>query len=98
MDIPVDAVGDKARASLTTSGVFFGFSIAILGALMSSDTIRGTLSSAVQSLHSWSMCLWTAAGVILPYLVIWAERSISGATTEHRSRIPRYIVLFGTSI
>ena len=94
--LSAEEIQEKARASLTTSGVFFAFSIAVLAALVSSDQIRNQLSNTVQDLHSWKMLMYLASSIILPYLVIRQERSISAVTVDGKreDRFPRYVLLF----
>jgi hypothetical protein len=74
----------KARASLTTAGVFFAFSIAALAVLISSDGVYAKLKEAGFVFRSWIWFIYMVAGVILPYFVIWLQRWISEAGNYER--------------
>jgi hypothetical protein len=89
-----EEIREKARGSMTASGVFFGFSIAVLAALIPSDDVRKGVSRALgENLpHALPILLSAAA---LPCLVIWQERFISAASMPRIDRsYPRPIAWF----
>lgn len=62
----VEEVQGKARASLTTSGVLLGFSVAVLAALIGSKETREELFCALHSIERWKL-LMCASGSLLVF-------------------------------
>ncbi len=92
------AVGDiqiKARSSLTTVGVIFVLTVALVGAPFVSEEMRKRLDEAFR--HFKVITLYASGGVLFPYLTIWSERNISTLSMDAgaRERRPvRYAMLF----
>jgi hypothetical protein len=84
----LDDVKAKARASLTTSGVFFAFSIAVLTGLIGGGEITNKVQSAMKG-NFFLQLVVIVLSVILPYLVIWQERFISAASVDGKTKIER---------
>jgi hypothetical protein len=85
-------VGDvqlKARSSLTTVGVIFLLTVALVGTPFVSEEIRKRLDEALGQLKE--VALYVGGGVLLPYLAIWAERNVSTLKMDSGEREPRAV-------
>jgi hypothetical protein len=78
----LESVQEKAKASLTTVGVVFGFSIAVLAAMLGSQEIRKSLNDSLHGPRLRETLVFIFISVALPYLTIWQERFISAASVE----------------
>jgi len=79
--LTTDKIREKATSSLTTCGIFFAFSIAIVAAMMTGDKAIERLSNAINELFTWKTILGLIIG-FMPCLVIWLERLISKLEKE----------------
>lgn len=95
---PVDLadIQRKATGSLTSTGVFFGLSVALMAAFLG-DTgkeLKQLVKCAVRIPGSWALLSFcTAISVVLPYLLIRAERSITAASVDRRYTKNKYTLL-----
>ncbi len=84
----VDEIQGKTRASSATAGVFIAFSIAVLAVVMGSPEYSQAL---LNDILDWRrLGVSAAAVVILLYLVVRQERSLSACG----NKTLRYIILF----
>lgn len=77
-----ESIQEKAKASLATVGVIFGFGIAVLAAMLGSKEFRESMNGALHRYRLGAMVGFVFIGVALPYLTIWLERFISSASVE----------------
>ncbi len=85
--VDVDDVRKKATSSLTSAGVFFGLSVVLMSTFLS-DTGKDLMDRVARGIG----CCWaglivvTLASVVLPYLVIRQERSLTAASVDGKTQ------------
>jgi hypothetical protein len=84
-NLTLDDIQKKAVGSLTSTGVFFGLSVALMAAFLGDmgKALKSAVESALQSGASrvW-FCTYVAGGAIIPYLIVRAERGITAASVD----------------
>lgn len=82
------AIQEKAKASLVTAGVFFGFSVAVLTGVLGTGALKDSWTTAAKSLSVRSFAFHAFTSFLLPYLAIWFDRFISSTPSDrgHPSR------------
>jgi len=79
--LPLSRYQEKAKASLATAGVFFGFSVAVLVGVLGAGSLKDAWTAAVRALSASSIAD-LVAGALLPYASIWSDRFISSTSMD----------------
>lgn len=96
--LKIDEIKEKSRGSLTTSGIFFAFCMAVIVALIGTQDIRQRLGNSLND-NLFLKLVFTLLNIAISYLVIFQEKFISAASTEKnqdkkdKKRCRRYIAL-----
>lgn len=85
MHVEVREIQEKARASLNTSGVFFGFTIAVLAVLIGFDAKHALVTAMKDLFLSARLAFGVIASLVVPCSVIWAQRYITQASTKEKN-------------
>jgi len=99
-DLKQQDIKEKAKGSIASVGIFLGFSIAIVAAVIATDEGRKLLRDTISSAWSNPVTIWwMALCFTVPYVVIWSERFLSAFNDGRKSEKSckpcccRYIVL-----